>query len=363
MRVGSGTILVVDDDAAVRKLLLRLLATCHYDVLEAGSAVEALRIIQSEPDRVDVLLADVRMPEMDGIELLNRVRDINPNIIAVVITGFASSETTVSAMRAGAYDLVAKPFNIHELKIILGRAVGTRYLVRQLAAYHLHTEELLREKTKALHDVVDRLRASYFRTMEAIVRLLDIHETSTAAHSRRVSEVTVLLASRMGLHSPAELEVIRFGALLHDIGKLGVPDAIINKPAALTDSEREVVRAHPELGYQMLRSIPGMEDIAQMVYSHHERYDGTGYPRGLRGDQTCMGARIFAVVDAYDALRHDRCYRTAQTPEKVLCEIKAGRGTQFDPAVVDAFLEHFQELEVTCLREEGTWEAGVRPVN
>jgi len=330
-------LLVLDDDQLILDVLKRMLEILGYEVMVVSDAQSALDIVRSGPDKIDVILSDINMPGMNGIQFIQCVKDIDPNIVTVIITGFASSENAIASLRAGAFNLISKPFNNNELSIVIERAVEKRRLKRQLDSYHSHIEELLRDKTKELQKSIDTIKDSYVKTMETIVSMLDAHESSTALHSRRVSELAVIVAKRMEITDKGELDAIMYGALLHDIGKIGIPDYIINKPSGLTEEEKKLMRTHVELGYNIVKNIPILSDAAEIVFAHHERFDGTGYPRGLKGKEICIGARIFSLVDAFDALRSGRSYKSAQSIENIIKEINSCSGSQFDPDVIKVF--------------------------
>ena len=355
-QLGKGRILVVDDDVPIVTLLTRILEVSGYEVVSTTKATKALELIRSEPDLFDVILSDINMPVMDGIQLLTSIRDIDPNIVGVIITGYASTQNTINALRAGAYNLIQKPFNVDEINLIIERAVERRRLKRQLDAYHINLEEVLQDKTKALHSALNNLKGSYIKTMEAIIQVLDVHETTMANHSQRVSQLSVYLAKQMGITDMGVLNTVKYGALLHDIGKIGVPDTILTKPAKLNDEEWEIMKDHPAIGYNIVKTIPVLERAAEMVRSHHEKFDGSGYPFGLVGEDICIEARIFAVIDAYDALRNHRCYQDAQPLSMIIDEVNNCSGAHFDPAVVNAFNNCYQELDNLPLEDESFWE-------
>jgi diguanylate cyclase (GGDEF)-like protein/putative nucleotidyltransferase with HDIG domain len=341
----KGKILVVDDEIQIVELLKRLLTHCKYEVITANNPNKAFEIVKSHPDAIDVMLTDINMPEMSGTELLKAVASVAPNIVTVIISGYVTTENTVAALRAGAYNILAKPFKLDEIEIVVARAVERRRMKRELDAYHVGIEQLLQEKTKALNTAYDDLKDAYVKTMEIIIRMLDIHESDTALHSRRVSLYTLFLAGKMGVSDPEELKNIKYGALFHDIGKIAIPDSILKKPSTLTAGEMNIVRSHAHMGYEIVSSIPALKSAAEIVWSHHERFDGKGYPRGLAGKDICLGARIFSVVDTFDALRYDRSYRMGKGIEEVVAEINRCCGSQFDPEVVAVFNSCYMELD------------------
>ena len=199
--------------------------------------------------------------------------------------------------------------------------------------------------------MIDQITDSYQFTLEAMADMLDARERMTGAHSKRVARISTLLARKLGC-SLEEIEIIGTGALLHDIGKIGIPDAILLKAGPLTPEERAVMKMHPHIGYNIIKAGPGLEPASEIVLEHQERYDGQGYPRGLRGEEISLGARIFAVADAYDAIRSPRVYSPARSAAAAREEILRNRGTQFDPAVVGMLLDVQEEVE-----EIGGWLA------
>ena len=216
--------------------------------------------------------------------------------------------------------------------------------------YQTQLEGIVRQKSAALSRALDEIRQSYDFTLDALAALLDAREHATAQHSARVAKLARILSQEMGL-SERDVDDISRGALLHDIGKMAIPDAILMKPGRLTEEDWKVVKNHPKTGYDILKSSPFLQHASEIVYSHQEKFDGSGYPRGLRGEEICLGARIFAVVDAYDAMRTERSYSKILSAKKSVEEIKSKRGTQFDPAVVDILLRCLPQIEAV-----GQWE-------
>ena len=293
---------------------------------------------------IDVALVDLHLENENGLDLLKKLRSVDESTIGIVITGQATLENAVASLQQGAYDFVQKPVAPSQLSAVLERAAKYRRLVLENKRYQSHLEDMVREKNAALSRALDQATDSYQFTLEAMADLLDTREKKTGAHSKRVSRMAVVLARKMGA-SLEEIEIVATGALLHDIGKIGIPDAILLKDGPLTDAEREVMKRHPHLGYNVIKAGPGFEPASEIVLAHQERYDGTGYPRGLKGEEICLGARIFAVVDAYDAIRSDRPYSKGRSPEETLAEILRNAGTQFDPAVVEVLRKCQPDIE------------------
>ena len=344
-------VLVVDDDQTLCVLFQRMLTREGFGVLVAQSVAAALAIAERERGMIDVALVDLHLENENGLDLLKKLRGVDESIIGIVITGQATLENAVASLQQGAYDFVQKPVAPSQLSAVLERAAKYRRLVLENKRYQSHLEDMVREKNAALSRALDQATDSYQFTLEAMADLLDTREQKTGAHSKRVSRMSVVLARKMGA-SLEEIEIIATGALLHDIGKVGIPDAILLKDGPLTAAEREVMKTHPHLGYNVIKAGPGLEPASEIVLAHQERYDGTGYPRGLKGEEICLGARIFAVVDAYDAIRSDRPYSKGRSPEETLAEILRHAGTQFDPAVVDVLRKCQADVE-----DVGRWSA------
>ncbi|HXG23626.1 MAG TPA: HD domain-containing phosphohydrolase, partial [Chthonomonadales bacterium] len=289
-----------------------------YAVAAVSSAEEAIALLARE--HFDLVLTDIVMPGADGFALLERIHALAPDMPIILISGSADIETGRRAIKAGACDFVAKPYNLRDLPSLVERNL---------------TRSALRRRQKERHQ--RELLLSYETVLDALLSALDIRDTETEGHSERVTAYTMLLADLLGVPQ-SELYHIERGALLHDIGKIGVPDHILLKPGPLTPEEWEEMKKHPVVGFQMCARIDFLRGAAQVVLHHHERWDGTGYPDGLRGEAIPLGARIFAVADAFDVMTTDRPYRQARSYEAACQEILRCSGAHFDPRVVEAFL-------------------------
>ncbi len=334
--MGSERILVVDDEPYVRTVIAAMLERSDYEPVMAASGQEALERVSKEAP-FDLILSDIMMQGLDGIGLLEQVRKLQADVPVVVVTAVHDIGVAVSAMRRGAYDYLLKPFEREQLLGVVRRALDYRKLVQQNAMYRQKLEELVTARTEMLRQAMADLEQSYDITLEALGDALDLKDAETEGHSKRVTAYTMALAQEMDL-TPAQISVISRGAFLHDIGKMAIPDAILLKPGRLTAEEQMIMRKHCERGYEMLRKIPYLQEPAEIVFSHQEHYDGSGYPRGLRGEEIPLGARIFAVADTLDAITSDRPYRRAQSFEQARKEIARCAGTQFDPYVVEVYL-------------------------
>jgi putative nucleotidyltransferase with HDIG domain len=274
---------------------------------------------------------------VDGLTLFAQMKEQHPDIPVVMVTAVHDISVALAAIRNGAYDYLLKPFEKEQLLAMVRRALETRRLRLENLAYQTKLESLVSGRTEMLRKALADLERSYDITLEALGDALDLKDAETEGHSKRVTAFTIAIARAMEL--PQErVRVIARGAFLHDIGKMAIPDAILRKPGRLTAEEQVTMREHALLGYQMLRKIPFLQEAAEIVYSHQERYDGSGYPRGLRGDQIPLGARIFAVADTFDAMTSDRPYRAAQSTSSGRREIERNAGKQFDPEIVRIFL-------------------------
>jgi putative nucleotidyltransferase with HDIG domain len=333
----SDRILVVDDEEAIREIVSSMLVGAHFQARQAASGVEALALLESG-EEYDLVLSDLMMAEMDGIALLERARERFPDMPVVMVTAVHDISVALQAIRNGAYDYLLKPFEREQLLATVRRALENRRLKRENDAYRTNLEALVAARTQQLRAAMGDLERSYDITLEALGEALDLRDAETEGHSRRVTAFTIAIAKRMGLHKD-EISVIARGAFLHDIGKMAIPDNILLKPGKLTPDEVNVMKEHAWYGYKILSKIPFLSEAAEIVYSHQERYDGTGYPRGLKGEEIPLGARIFSIADTLDAMTSDRPYRAAQTVQAARKEIESWAGRQFDPDIVKVFLE------------------------
>jgi putative nucleotidyltransferase with HDIG domain len=344
-------ILVVDDEETIREIVSSMLAGAHFQTRQAASGIEALAILESGED-FDLVLSDLMMAEMDGIALLERAKERYPDMPIVMVTAVHDIQVALQALRNGAYDYLLKPFEREQLLATVRRALENRRLKRENDAYRTNLEALVAARTQQWKTALANLEKSYDMTLEALGDALDLKDTETFGHTRRVTAFTIAIAHRMGLPKE-EIRVIARGAFLHDIGKMAIPDKILNKPGKLTDDEMAIMREHAYLGYKMLSKITFLAEAAKIVYAHQERYDGTGYPRGLKGDEIPLGARMFSIADTLDAMTMDRVYRPAQSFGAAREEIKRWSGKQFDPRIVTVFLE----------TPDGFWEGLRKDIN
>jgi putative nucleotidyltransferase with HDIG domain len=330
-------ILVVDDEEPIREIVASMLGTAGYVCKEAGSGMEALAILTSG-EEFELMLSDLMMADLDGIGLLERTKERYPDMPVVMVTAVHDISVALAAIRNGAYDYLLKPFEREQLLNTVSRALENRRLKVENRTYQTNLESLVKARTDQLQQAIGNLERSYDITLEALGDALDLKDAETEGHSKRVTAFTIAIAKNMGL--PREqIAVIARGAFLHDFGKMAIPDAILRKPGKLTKDEMDIMQEHAYLGYQMLKKIPFLAEASEIVYTHQEKFDGSGYPRGLKGEQIPLGARIFSVADTLDAITSDRPYRPAQSLSAAREEIKKWTGRQFDPEVVRVFLE------------------------
>jgi putative nucleotidyltransferase with HDIG domain len=334
-------ILVVDDEAHVRSMIGATLERRGYDVKMASCGRDAMAML--EENNFDLVLTDIVMKDGNGIALLERMHGQQPSLPVVMVTAIHDISVAIDSMRRGAFDYLLKPFEREHLLSIVQRALDHRLALEESHTYQQNLEHVVRARTEMLHQAMEDLEHSYDVTLEALGDALDLKDSETEGHSKRVTAYTIALARAMGI-SPADIKVIARGAFLHDIGKMAIPDEILRKPGKLTPEEQEIMREHCTRGYHMLRKIPFLAEAAEIVFSHQEHFDGTGYPGGLRGSEIPVGSRIFAVADTLDAITSDRPYRKARSFDAAREEILRCSGTQFDPAVVEVFLKIPNEL-------------------
>lgn len=344
-------ILIVDDEEAIREVVSSMLQIAGYQTASAASGKAAAELLRRDSN-FQLVLTDLMMPELDGTGLLAIMRAEHPELPVVMVTAVHDISVALAAIRNGAYDYLLKPFEREQLLAVVGRALEACRLRTENRRYQTMLESLVEQRTTELRDTIAELERSYDITLEALGDALDLKDAETEGHSKRVTGFSICIAREMGLGHEMLKHLAR-GAFLHDIGKMAIPDAILRKPNKLTDEERQVMQAHSYFGYRILRKIPFLTEAAEIVYAHQEHWDGTGYPRRLKGDEIPLGARIFAVADTLDAITSDRPYRAAGSLDKARQEISAWADKQFDPDVVEAFLRIPDETW-NQLREEIT---------
>jgi putative two-component system response regulator len=341
IRKHAPSILIVDDDELIRGFLKDCLnETCWC--VTAGSSEEAMKLLQS--GSFNLVLTDITMPGTSGLELCRYIQETCPRTVVVMISGMTDIEYAIDAMRQGAFDYITKPFDLARVRLAVKRALRYEQALEEKHCYEQALEERVRIKAnelrsanKELNLILDTLYDSYRATLRGLARALEARDVETRGHSDRVVGYSMRLGREMGLTSNA-LIGLEQGALLHDIGKIGVRDEVLLKPGSLTTDEWVGMRGHVAHGLGIIEGVEFLAGARFVVGQHHEKYDGSGYPNKLKGSQIHVSARIFAVADAFDAIRSDRPYRAAQSYEKACDEFTANSGSQFDPRVVSAFM-------------------------
>jgi putative nucleotidyltransferase with HDIG domain len=339
------------------------LLSLDYDCDCASSAEEALE--QLTCHRFNLIVSDITMGGMSGIEMIPHALAASPETVVVMISGMQTIESAIEALRVGAFDYIMKPFDLRQVEVAVRRALENYELHEARRRHENQLEELVEQRTAELDNALMSLEDAYRSTLKALTAALETRDAETHGHSERVVTFSLRLGRELGLDKK-QLTALEFGSLLHDIGKIGVPDAILRKPAKLSETEWVRMREHPLHGQQILREIEFLEGAARVVAQHHERWDGSGYPFGLKAYEIDLNARIFAVADAFDAMISDRVYRRGRSYEAAAEELQAWAGRQFDPEVVEAFhrvpredWEEMHRLSVMRRKERLTMEPAV----
>lgn len=353
--LSKAKVLIVDDEPAVGALVESVLRPRGFDCRTCTSGQDALAVLEGQ--NVDAIISDLRMPGLSGLGLLRKVRPHHPHLAFLMMTGVNDLSAGIEAMKEGSDDYLVKPLPMEEVVRGLARALERKNLERELAGYRQRLEEMVDQRTRQLRAAMKRVEHTYDETLRALGAALDLRDNETAGHSYRVMRYSVEIARQMGCPD-AQITNIARGAFLHDIGKIGVPDAILRKPAKLTQEETAVMQTHVRIGYDLVCRIAFLSGAAEIVLTHHERYDGTGYPQGLAGIEIPLGSRIFVVADTLDAMTSDRPYRKALSFSTACDEILRESGRQFDPQVVNAF-QRIGETVIEQIRHghpAETWE-------
>ena len=337
-KIAMDQVLLVDADPGVRASFARTLGRAGFAARVAPSGEDGLALLDADPGSYAVVLADALMPGLDGVSFLREVAAVAPWTTRILVSAELDLPALVRAVNTGSiFQVITKPWVTEELVPLLRRAKDRAHLSRQnarlLAELREQNRELERLNAELDRRVLDRTSA----LLDGLISALDLREGSSRWRSRRVAAYTRRLAQLLCLDEP-EIQVCEWAALLHDVGKLGISDAILTKPGPLDEEEWRVMRTHPQMGHALLAGIDFLQEPAEIVLQHHERWDGSGYPRGLRGEEIHLGARIFAVADALDAITIHRPHRAARGWRWARAELARGAGTQFDPQVVAAYM-------------------------
>src|SRR4051794_29464141 len=344
---GTPCCLVVDDEPRLRQVLMQLMRNDGFSCLEAGNGEEAIAMLEQHP--VTLVMSDLRMPKLDGVGLLRQIRGRWPDAAVVMITAGADVEGAVSCLAMGAMDYLTKPFHLEEGRARVAQALEKRRLVLENRGY----QESLQEKVAVQ---ARRLEELFLASVQSLAEALEVKDPYTRGHSIRVSHYSVVIARELGLDGEL-LRRIELGGHVHDIGKIGVREDVLNKPGKLTDEEYKHIMTHPMVGWRILAPLLGeTPEALNIVRSHHERFDGRGIPDGLVGTKIPLEARIAAAADSFDAMASDRPYRPGLSMDEAITEIVRCRGTQFDPDIVDAVVSAVESGRFTMIPRTSTYQ-------
>lgn len=318
----------MDDEPSITLALSTKLTRDGHECRTAVSGEDALD--EFRRDSFDLVVTDIRMPGMSGIDLLKQIKAHDSEVQVIVMTAYAEVNFAVKALRLNADDYLLKPFDIDELSHSVARALEHRRLLRENRAYREHLEQRVQEQAQ-------RIETLFLEGLVALAGAIEARDPYTGGHLEQVTQLALAVGTEVGL-AAEEMRALWLAALFHDVGKLAIPDSVLNKPAPLTQEEYELMKTHTERGLKIIEGVSYLEPAKRGILHHHERWDGKGYPAGLRGDEISVEGRILAVVDAFDAMLGDRPYRKGRSEEEAVEELERCAGTQFDPKVVDAFL-------------------------
>jgi putative nucleotidyltransferase with HDIG domain len=327
------SVLVVDDDDTLRGVIRSWVESAGFATREAGDAEQALQLMETEP--ADIAVCDVNMPGWSGVWLAEQIRDRFPRTAIIMATAARDVETAVASLRNQVVDYILKPFDRTRLAEALALGRDWHSASASVGEFHLAMEDRLRSRRASVAAQLAEAQDSELDALEGMIAMLQLHERDGRGHAVRVARLALAIADELRLHE-AGMERLEKGALLHDIGKLDMPASILSKPAPLDDAEWQVMRRHPQVGYDLLKNQPRFADAAEIVLSHHEAFDGSGYPRGLSGSDIPYEARILSVADAYDSMTQPHTQRPALTPALAVQEIERCSGRQFDPECAEA---------------------------
>lgn len=349
-------VLVVDDEKECRYALADALAAKGFEPDTAENGRAAMQRVERDPSAYGLVYSDMKMPEVGGLELVEHLSGVDPKIVTVLLTGHADSKNAVAAMRAGAFDFLSKPFTLSELEMSLARATERRKMLLRHEQDRAHLHRLLEtseaEKKTQVVRHEEEMRKMFVSSIRAHARSIEAKDEYTAGHCDRVERYAEVLARHHGGFDEKWIFNLRVGSILHDIGKIGVRSAILCKPAALDEYESEEIRTHPVVGGRIVRMLYGF-NLEPMVRHHHERFDGKGYPWGLKGEAIPLESRMILIADTFDAMTSDRPYRRSMTTQRSLDELERHAGTQFDPNLVEVALKAGAQLGAARLEMAG----------
>ncbi|MBN2706635.1 MAG: response regulator [Deltaproteobacteria bacterium] len=336
MRDNKKLILIVDDEEDIREILAETLENLGFAYIKACDGDEAIARLDKYHAEIDAAICDLKMPKVSGDQVISHVARNYPLIPVIILTGFAQLDMALDHMRLGAFDYMTKPFRVKELLLLLNRALEFRALQEEKINYQTTLEKRIEEATQALHNRV-------VQTVSSFILAIEEKDRYTQGHSKRVAEYSTMMAEVLNLPENERLDLL-YAAQLHDIGKIGISEQLLNKPGKLNKVEYETIKTHPSKGVKILEPLVFLAHLLPVIEAHHEWFDGSGYPKGLAGDRIPYMARIIAVCDSFDAMTSARSYRKPLPLKVAIQEIKDGSGSQFDPNAVNAFLEVFHDV-------------------
>jgi len=328
-------ILIVDDEKIICGVIAQRLTREGYSCVTAQNGKEAFEFFCKKS--FSLVISDIRMPEKDGLELLRLVKAVRPNMKFIIMTAYAEIGVAVEAMHLGANDLLIKPFELELVVFSVKKALEQKKMEEELESYHKNLKKLVAERTVKLQEAYRTLKKAHLDSVKVLAEAIDAKDPYTRGHSDRVRQMSLQIANFLGF-TEERMEVLEYGALLHDIGKIGIKDEILQKPGTLSGEEYQTIREHPLIGVKIVEGIEFFRDKIPMIRNHHEQFDGKGYPDGLAGEAIPLEARIIAVPDAFDAMVSLRPHQKTRSLEDVLLEMEQNKGIQFDPRILEIFL-------------------------
>jgi len=328
-------ILIVDDEKTIYSLIARRLAKEGYPCVMANNGREALGYFYK--NNCSLIISDIRMPEMNGLELLKNVKGVRPDMMFIIMTAYPEIDMAVEAIRLGANDFIIKPVDLELVVFSVKKALERKRMEEEIEAHHKNLEKLVEERTSKLREALLVLKKTHLDSVKVLAGAIDAKDPYTRGHSDRVRKMSMRIGMKLSFNEE-RLENLVFGALLHDIGKIGIRDEVLQKKGQLTPEEYQYVQQHPLIGVKIIEGIDFFKDKISMIRNHHEHFDGNGYPDGLMGDTIPLEARIIAVPDAFDTMTSLRPHRKAIPIDEVIEEMGKGKGRQFDPQILEIFL-------------------------
>ena len=337
------SILYVEDEQELRDTMEHYLKKLFSTLVTCTNGLEGLEAYQH--GIFDVVITDLQMPHMGGIEMIEKIKAINPSQEILITSAYAETSYFMSCIKAGVSGYIIKPIDFEQFNFELYKVLSRLFIIKENEAYHTQLEMLVDNRTKEIIELSEKQMENYKKTLLAMVELVEDRDTYTGGHSQRVAQYCVAIAQKMG-YSSKECDLLYQAGILHDIGKISTPDSILLKPGTLNDVEYKLIQEHVTVGYQVLQKVPMFHELANIIYAHHERYDGTGYPRGLKKEEICKLSHIMIVADAFDAMTTNRIYKGRKNVKQALEEIHSLSGKQFDPEVVEVAMSALVDIDV-----------------